>query len=109
MNRFIHTVTHFVVGAVFLQRRRRVSTEAVRAVAAVALAVQAESDGSEVKGQRSESNQIHRETDHDVIPLALECVSEIIITISLIESEGDNRLNSCITQTHDHQPHPLVV
>lgn len=50
----VRSVTHFVIGgAVFLWGRGGVSTGAVGAVAAVALAVQAESDRGTGRGQRS--------------------------------------------------------
>lgn len=54
-------MTHFVIGGVvFLWGRGRVSTGAVRAVTAVTLAFQAESDRGTRRGQRSAT---HRLTD----------------------------------------------
>lgn len=64
-------VTHFVIGgAVFLGGRGGVSTGAVRAVTAVTLAVQAESD----RGDRARSEVSHTETDrmrHIVMMLSI--------------------------------------
>lgn len=66
----MRSVTHFVIGgAVFLWGRGGVSTGAVGAVAAVALAVQAESDRA-----RSEVNDMHT---HRPRALLLSIVSRV--------------------------------
>lgn len=64
-------MTHFVIGgAVFLRGRGGVSTGAVRAVTAVTLAVQAESDRGTGRGQRSTT---HRLTDGTHCHTAWHC------------------------------------
>lgn len=79
-------VTHFVIGGVvFLWGRGGVSTGAVRAVTAVTLAVQAESDGGTGRGQRSIT---HRPTDRQNIlsySLALYCAANMEGTVSRID------------------------
>lgn len=68
-------MTHFVIGgAVFLWGRGGVSTGAVGAIAAVALAVQAESDRGTGRGQRSEVNDMHT---HRPRVLLLSIVSRV--------------------------------
>lgn len=78
-------MAHFVVrGVVFLRGRGGVSAGAVRAVAAVTLAVQAESDGATGRGQRSGTHQqTDRQTEHTHS-------SELGLYLNILLSEARN-------------------